>query len=147
MTGHVSTRGSDADIRNVVKKCDTLLDLCVSSLRRGHANLLCIVPILTDDLRRGSDIMLITRAYRNNFIIIPRPKKKSLAPHSKHSCIHLFLLVFLSSNFYLFLSVQHRRTSKLPINGCVARSSVPCRGNKREALGKPSMHSPRSKIM
>ena len=23
----------------------TLLDLCVSSLRRGHANLLCIVPI------------------------------------------------------------------------------------------------------
>ena len=36
------------------KKCDTLLDLCVSSLRRGHANLLCIVPILTDDLRRGS---------------------------------------------------------------------------------------------
>ena len=33
----------------------TLLDLCVSSLRRGHANLLCIVPILTDDPRRESD--------------------------------------------------------------------------------------------
>ena len=31
-----------------------LLDLCVSSLRRGHANLLCIVPILTDDPRRES---------------------------------------------------------------------------------------------
>ena len=29
----------------------TLLDLCVSSLRRGHANLLCIVPILWDDHR------------------------------------------------------------------------------------------------
>ena len=27
---------------------------CVSSLRRGHANLLCIVPILTDDPRRES---------------------------------------------------------------------------------------------
>jgi hypothetical protein len=26
----------------------------VSSLRRGHANLLCIVPILTDDPRRES---------------------------------------------------------------------------------------------
>ena len=26
-----------------------ILDLCVSSLRRGHANLLCIVPIFTDD--------------------------------------------------------------------------------------------------
>ena len=33
----------------------TLLDLCVSSLRRGHANLLCIVPILTDDPRRESE--------------------------------------------------------------------------------------------
>ena len=37
------------------KKLFTLLDLCVSSLRRGHANLLCIVPILTDDPRRGSN--------------------------------------------------------------------------------------------
>lgn len=36
------------------KKSGTLLDLCVSSLRRGHANLLCIVPILTDDPRRES---------------------------------------------------------------------------------------------
>ena len=26
------------------KKMDRFLDLCVSSLRRGHANLLCIVP-------------------------------------------------------------------------------------------------------
>jgi len=38
----------------LAKKFDTLLDLCVSSLRRGHANLLCIVPILTDDPRRES---------------------------------------------------------------------------------------------
>ena len=37
------------------KKLFTLLDLCVSSLRRGHANLLCIVPILTDDPRRESE--------------------------------------------------------------------------------------------
>ena len=71
--GHAGMQRNNADMRNMGKKCDTLLDLCVSSLRRGHANLLCIVPILTDDLRRGSDIMLITRAYRNNFIIIPRP--------------------------------------------------------------------------
>jgi hypothetical protein len=35
-------------------KMITLLDLCVSSLRRGQANLLCIVPILTDDPRRES---------------------------------------------------------------------------------------------
>ena len=32
----------------------TLLDLCVSSLRRGHANLLCIVPILSDAPREES---------------------------------------------------------------------------------------------
>ena len=31
----------------------TLLDLCVSSLRRGHANLLCIAPVITDDPQRG----------------------------------------------------------------------------------------------
>ena len=37
------------------KKLCTLLDVCVSSLRRGHANLLCIVPILTDDPRRESN--------------------------------------------------------------------------------------------
>ena len=40
--------------QGIGKKLFTLLDLCVSSLRRGHANLLCIVPILTDDLRRES---------------------------------------------------------------------------------------------
>ena len=39
----------------MAKKLFTLLDLCVSSLRRGHANLLCIVPILTDDPRRESE--------------------------------------------------------------------------------------------
>ena len=30
----------------------TLLDFCVSSLRRSHANLLCTVEMLTDDPRR-----------------------------------------------------------------------------------------------
>jgi hypothetical protein len=28
---------------------------CLSSLRRGHANLLCIIPTLMDDLRRDSE--------------------------------------------------------------------------------------------
>ena len=39
------------------KNLVTLLDLCVSSLRRGHANLLCIVPILSDDLRGESSFI------------------------------------------------------------------------------------------
>ena len=34
------------------KILEPFLDLCVSSLRRGHANLLCIVPILSDFVRR-----------------------------------------------------------------------------------------------
>ena len=42
----------------IQKKMFTLLDLCVSSLRRGHANLLCIVPILADDLFRGSTFQI-----------------------------------------------------------------------------------------
>ena len=45
------------------KNCDTLLDVSVSSLRRGHANLLCIVPILADDPRRGPTLLRVTQAY------------------------------------------------------------------------------------
>ena len=36
------------------KKLVTLLNLCASFLHRGHANLLCIVPILSDDPQRES---------------------------------------------------------------------------------------------
>lgn len=43
-------------------KSAILLDLCVSSLRRGHANLLCIVPIFTDDHRSGSYLITAPRA-------------------------------------------------------------------------------------
>jgi len=50
---------------NLQKKLDTLLDLCVSSLRRGHANLLCIVPILTDDPRRESKKHEVTSVSQN----------------------------------------------------------------------------------
>ena len=32
------------------------LDLCVSSLHRGHANIICIVPSLTHDPRRESNV-------------------------------------------------------------------------------------------
>ena len=45
------------------KQLLTLLDLRVSSLRSGHANLLCIVPILTDDPRRLIVILAIAAAH------------------------------------------------------------------------------------
>ena len=51
---HKSQAGTSEPDALLSKKLFTLLDLCVSSLRRGHANLLCIVPILTDDPRRES---------------------------------------------------------------------------------------------
>ena len=59
VTTHLHPRTHAFTHYSVKKKCDTLLDLCVSSLRRGHANLLCIVPILTDDLRRGSKCLQV----------------------------------------------------------------------------------------
>ena len=49
------TARRDAEGERGAKNLVTLLDLCVSSLRRGHANLLCIVPILSDDLRGESN--------------------------------------------------------------------------------------------
>ena len=39
----------------MIIKVFTLLDVCMSSVRRGHANLLCIVPILSDDPRGESE--------------------------------------------------------------------------------------------
>ena len=57
------------------KKMVSLLDLCVSSLRRGHANLLCIVPFLTDDPRRESTC----EDCRNKR---PQPKVKEGLHHS-----------------------------------------------------------------
>jgi len=53
------------------QKIDTLLDLCVSSLRRGHAIFFCIVPILTDDLRRESK----SRSARNGTCSFALPIK------------------------------------------------------------------------
>jgi len=46
------------------KNINTLPDLCVSSLRRGHANLLCTIPILTDDPRRKSEVRLLNSTSR-----------------------------------------------------------------------------------
>ena len=104
-------------MRKMGRTCDTLLDLCVSSLRRGHANLLCIVPILTDDLRRGSEIVRITTEYGGNLMFIPKPKEKTLVPHSKHSCFNLFPLVFLSSNFLCFSHLNIVKLQSYPLMG------------------------------
>jgi len=50
--------------RRLEKKFGPFLDLCVSSLRRGHANLLCIVPILSD-VPEGTVLTSQLRQYKN----------------------------------------------------------------------------------
>ena len=55
------------------KKMDRFLDLCVSSLRRGHANLLCIVPNFVNVFRVSprTKVSLIVLIY------IPYAREKS----------------------------------------------------------------------
>jgi hypothetical protein len=55
-----------------VLKFGPFLDLCVSSLRRGHANLLCIIPILSHvlkmlvvDIGSGGVTLLIAKSNIN----------------------------------------------------------------------------------
>ena len=55
----------------------TLLDLCVSSLRRGHANLLCIVPIVTDDPRRESVVLICVSSVRVRLQLSYRSLRKA----------------------------------------------------------------------
>ena len=51
----VVDRGLGRQDRSLASRCSfALLDLCASSLRRGHADILGIVPILADDPRRES---------------------------------------------------------------------------------------------
>jgi len=50
--------------RRLGKKFGPFLDLCVSSLRRGHANLLCIVPILSD-VPEGTTVTSQLRQYKH----------------------------------------------------------------------------------
>ena len=52
-TTNTTTTTTTNNNNDDANKLFTLLDLCVSSLRRGHANLLCIVPSLTDDPPKG----------------------------------------------------------------------------------------------
>ena len=67
--GHLSVPEGLGTIRAyaITSKPFSFLDVCVSSLRRGHANILCIVPILTDDPRResGPALSLLTHVCCN----------------------------------------------------------------------------------
>jgi hypothetical protein len=67
------------------KKFGPFLDLCVSSLRRGHANLLCIVPILSDVPK--DELLCPTLYYKLIFNFVSKRCGTCLLPQLKgHSC-------------------------------------------------------------
>ena len=85
-------------------KLFTLLDLCVSSLRRGHANLLCIVPSLTDDPPRESKgaqtllvcvrvsattILILLVIYTYIYIYIHTPI------YLYYVCVHIYIYIYI----------------------------------------------------
>ena len=60
----------------------TLLDPCASSVRRGHATLLCVVPMLTDDPRRKSKMCMHT----SNECIHSQSQSQGCIPTFGHGC-------------------------------------------------------------
>ena len=100
----------------------TLLDLCASSLRRGHANLFCIVPILTDDPRRGSNLIVTGQEHRGMLILwkcvdLKRNNKKvqlGTCPCRLHEGRggRLILWIFLS---------PRRKNTKVQLGTCPCR--------------------------
>ena len=69
----------------------TLLELCVSSLRRGHANIICIVPSLMDDPRRESSRVL-------ELLSLPPPYY-----YYRYRYLSLYVCVSLSLYIYIYI--------------------------------------------
>ena len=63
----------------------SLLDLCVSSSRRGHANILCIVPMLTDD-PRGNPIHVYIYVYIHIEREIDRERERE-----REMCVYIYI--------------------------------------------------------
>ena len=76
-------------VAHVAKKFSTLPDLCVSSLRRGHANILCVVPILTNDPRRESVRIPSGRLVRPA-AAETRYKERDSKPTGLDGCVRVF---------------------------------------------------------
>ena len=120
------------------KKLVSLLDLCVSSLRRGHANLLCIVPILTDDLRGESNCV------KKSFGLAPRPGQilsntlfMRLTPHSA-----LFPCFWASCRAF-FLCPAARAVQRYLSRGLGAK----CARHPDQGRPSPSVQTPTEKCL
>ena len=78
-------------------------NLCVSSLRRGHANLLCIVPILSDDPRRESGMVRKNQNFLLLLLLLREDFQKNLVHFSIcacHPCAGAMLIFSVSFQFY-----------------------------------------------
>ena len=80
----------------------TLLDSCVSSLRRGHADLLCIVPILTDDPRRESnlDVVVVVVCDFCLYVLLDNSDRTPMI-----SCMSVCLHLALSLSLYIYICI------------------------------------------
>ena len=54
-------------VKKTSKKCNTLLEYCVSSLHRGHANLLCIVSVFGRLLAESHKLCYNNSIKTNNY--------------------------------------------------------------------------------
>ena len=74
----------------------TLLDLCASSMRRGNANLLCIVPILTGDPRRESKAQQDLRHPAREERVYRREGPPTILYYIMlHQHIHIYIYIYM----------------------------------------------------
>ena len=95
----------------------SLLDSCASSLRRGHANLLCIVPVLTDDPRRESTTLHYTKLYYTTisyYVIV----YYSLVLHYIYIYIHTHIRI-LYIYIYMYIYIYRERERRIHTYVCV----------------------------
>ena len=95
---------------HVTLKLFTLLDLCVSSLREGHANILCIVPMFMDDPRRES---------RKCVLWVPVLFLVCLVLTCSCCCCCLFMHTYVCISIYIYIYIYiYTHTLTFVLGGC-----------------------------
>ena len=96
-----------------------LLYLCVSSLRRGHANLLCIVSIVTGDPRRESRLRDASCYLIVDWFICRKSHNATLRRLIALNCITLSGFCEESTPFAQALALQSHSRNCNPAPGLV----------------------------
>jgi hypothetical protein len=111
--------------KRTTKKKWYVLDLCVSSLRRGHANLLCIVPILSYEtgvtpLENHSWIFFFS--IHGDRIKIKKTKKKS--PRERLELSTLWLTATRAANCAIRELTRQTRTGWVEMPECIQKKKT-----------------------